>query len=267
MPQGSHKNKVLDFPVNPALREDGPWFVTHADQVTWRGYEMDADPSSFVALTDTWGFDDQSVFVQHRRKRNIDRASFRLLNPVFAVDCNAVYDWSGAVKQADAKSFEVLDSGIVAQQELMTDLDFMSYAIDQKYVWFHEQMYGRATAIKSADRTTFQSFRNGYGADVNCVYWGKRKLPKSDPSTWLALGNGYSMDHRRVWFQNRVLSPVQRHRFLVVNVPTIPSLATDGDRFFANDATITQTEFERELSQAAQDLRRRAKTIAGEAKF
>lgn len=53
IPQGSHKNQVLDFPITPILAKGRPRFVIHADQVTWRGSDTEAGPSSFVAMTDT----------------------------------------------------------------------------------------------------------------------------------------------------------------------------------------------------------------------
>lgn len=243
--------KPLHFPVPPDLRQDGPWFEVQEDRVTWRGYDLDADPQSFVALTDAWAVDENSVFVQYTKKRTIDRESFRLLNPVFAVDNTAVYDWHGVIKHADPHSFEVLDAGLVTgEDDLLASIHYQSYGRDKHHIWFHEQMIGRASPIKSADRASFRSFQNGYGADTRHIYLGKYRLAKSDPTSWLYLGQGYSMDHARVWFFNREIKGIHRENFFVVNLPSVPGLATDGERFFSNDTEIDAKQFEAEIKEA-----------------
>lgn len=254
--------KTFHYPVIPSLREDGPWYEVNEDVVTWRGYETDADPATFVALTDAWGIDDDAVYVQYSRRRKIDRGSFRLLNPVFGVDKHAVYEWRGAIKNADPRSFEALDAGtVVSDSELLSEIVYVSYARDKQSVWFQDQMAGRASALKSADPATFQSFRNGYGADATTVYYGKLKLNNSDPASWIYLGRGFSMDHARVWFLNRELKGVRRENFFVVKLPTTMGLATDGNRWFRNDSEIEEAQFAKLLAAGIKSCTPQAKQI------
>ena len=251
------KPKTFHYPVSPAEPKETPMYAINEDGwVTWRGFEMYADPETFVALSDCWGVDADAVYVQDRRKK-IDRASFRLLNPLFAVDKDAAYDWEGKIKGADTKTFEAIDSGTIQQEsDLLPGVEYKGYARDKAQVFFHDQMEGRATAIKSADVKTFRSFGNGYGADARSVYLGKVKVPKADPQTWMYLGHNYSMDNSRVWFLNREMKGVRRETFCVVNLPHFMSFATDGALWFKQDWKITRAEFHKEVKATINRLAR-----------
>ena len=215
---------------------------------------MYADPDTFVALSDCWGVDAEAVYVQDRRKK-IDRASFRLLNPLFAVDREAAHNCSGKIKGADPKTFEPIDSGTIQREsDLLPGVEYKGYARDKAQVFFYDQMEGRATAIKSADVKTFCSFGNGYGADAKSVYLGKVKVPKADPQTWMYLGHNYSMDYSRVWFLNREMKGVRRENFCVVNLPHFMSFATDGALWFKQDWRITEAEFHKDVKKVASGL-------------
>ncbi|MEM7312363.1 MAG: hypothetical protein AAF497_04345, partial [Planctomycetota bacterium] len=121
------KLKTFHYPIAPSIRtHDGPWYEVCDDVVTWRGNKMKADPQSFVALTHSWAIDNDTVFILDQPRRKIDRATFRMLNTVFAVDKTAVYDWKGAIKHADPATFEPLESGTcLRDQELLPGVDFM----------------------------------------------------------------------------------------------------------------------------------------------
>lgn len=45
------RTKSFHFPVSPGLRDDNTRYEVNHDIVTWRGYEIDADPQTFEALT------------------------------------------------------------------------------------------------------------------------------------------------------------------------------------------------------------------------
>ena len=144
----------------------------------------------------------------------------------------------------------MLDSGVVLEDDdLYSNVEYLSYGRDRHGIWFHEQMFGRATRLKRIDAATFVSFRNGYGADASTVYLGKLKLPQSDPASWTYLGKGYSMDHARVWFRNRRIKGIVREAFVVVNLPGSISLATDGSRYFENDVTVDRHQFQQRVTK------------------
>lgn len=50
----AHTRTKFSISQSPqSLRKDGHGSSLHADQVTWRGSDTEAGPSSFVAMTDT----------------------------------------------------------------------------------------------------------------------------------------------------------------------------------------------------------------------
>jgi len=209
----------------------------------WRVSPMpQADLATFQHLGGDWGRDAKHVFTQSSI-RKIDLATFELLNAAFAKDANAVYDWEGTIKGADPATFEVLDSGFVADHAIGTGVSVQGYARDKHAVYFHEQMFGRATAIRGADPATFVSLRSDYGYDARGVWFQKTRIPKADPNTWLPLGRWWSMDRDRIWFCQREVAGIDRDSFTIVNAPTIGIYATDGQRFFRSDDPITEPEF------------------------
>ena len=121
-----------------------------------------ADPTTFEHLGGDWGRDEKRVFVQDTRKK-VDIATFKYLNPVFAKDGDSVYDWDGKIKGADAKTFDVLDPGIfVDSEDITTKTWARGYARDCRAVYYHDQMTGRASALRRADPDTFVSLRNDF---------------------------------------------------------------------------------------------------------
>lgn len=211
--------------------------------VYWQNHPVnDADPTTFQPLGGDWGVDRKSVFVQTKKKK-IDRSTFRYLNPIYVVDCDAVYDWIGPIKNADPDTFEILDPGIEPERNLLHETWNRGYARDAKQVFYHDQMHGRATVVRGADSATFRSFRNGFGIDQASVFFGKTRLKKSHPATWVYLGRGYSADRQRIFYYERELIGVDRTAFTVVGRPTGGNYATDGNRWFWNDREITAKKF------------------------
>lgn len=211
--------------------------------VYWRRRPVKhADAGTFQPLGGAWGADRESVFVQDRRKK-IDRSTFRYLNPVFVLDCDAVYDWIGPIKNADPVSFDMLDPGIEARFRILQETCRCGYGRDKDHVFYHYQMVGRATAVRGADPATFRSLRNGYGMDYASVFFGKDRLKNSHPRSWVHLGRGYSADRERVFYYERELLGVDRTAFTVVGLPTYGNYATDGKRWFQNDVEVTAKQF------------------------
>lgn len=219
--------------------------------VHWNGQPMpQAHATTFQHLGGAWARDAQHVFVQGTTKK-IDIATFQYLNPVFVKDDTNVYDWEGTVKGADAKTFEVLDPGIVVGEHIATETWARGYARDANAVFYHDQMWGRASLLRGADPATFVSLRNDYGYDATSVWHQKSKLPKADPQTWVYLGRCWSMDAKRFYYTNREVTGIDRETFAVVHAPTILNLACDRERFFDADRVITEEEFWQHLSSDA----------------
>lgn len=207
-----------------------------------------ADPATFQHLGGDWGRDARHVFVQANPKR-IEIATFQYLNPVFVKDGNNAYDWEGTIKGADAKTFEVLDPGIFVAEEITTKAWARGYARDCNTVYFHDQMFGRATALRGADPATFVSLRNDFGYDSKSVWCQKSRLPKADPKSWVYLGRLWSIDRDRIYYAEREVTGIDRKSFTVVNAPTIGNLASDCQGFFDADRPIGEQEFWTRISE------------------
>lgn len=212
-----------------------------------------ADPATFQHLGGDWGRDARHVFVQAKPKK-IDITTFQYLNPVFVKDGDKAYDWEGAIKGADATTFEVLDPGIFIAEEIATKSWARGYARDCNAVYFHDQMFGRATAVRGADPATFVSLRNDFGYDSESVWYQKARLQKADPKSWVYLGRLWSMDRERIYYAEREVPGVDRKSFTVVNAPTIGNLASDCERFFDADRPIDEQEFWKRVSENFADF-------------
>jgi hypothetical protein len=221
----------------------GNRYTIKEDGVYWGTYAVPrADPATFQHLGGDWGRDANNIFVQFKTKK-IDVATFNYLNSVYVKDANSVYDWEGVLKGADAESFETLDPGVIIPFDIATEARARGYARDRNSVYYHDQAFGRATALRGADPKSFVSLRNDYGFDSKSVWYQKARLPKSDPKTWIYIGQQWSMDRDRIYYVDREVAGVNRNSFTVVPAPTIGNYATDGDQFFSADQLIVEDEF------------------------
>ena len=217
--------------------------------VHWRFHPVpQADPATFRHLGGDWGQDAKRVFVQNKVKK-LDFATFQYMNPVYTKDVNNLYDWEGAIKGADAETFEVLDAGVIIAAEITSRAWACGYARDRNAVYFHDQMFGRATALRGADPATFVSLRNRYGHDAESVWFDKSRIPKANPKTWVHLGRGWSIDGERVFYGTTEVAGVDAGSFTVVAAPTVSNLAADCQRFYENHLPIPESEFWKEVSE------------------
>src|SRR5262245_31545696 len=81
-----------------------------------------------------WTTDDRHVYSLERRIR-CDRASFRMLNDVFARDRSTVFWCHGPLREADAESFEIVSTH--RDDEVGV---YRSYAKDKGNVFFYSGM-------------------------------------------------------------------------------------------------------------------------------
>ena len=230
---------ALTSPINSL---ENPYKIKD-NYVYWGSSKIkDADVDSFIHLGGDWGKDGKSIYCQGSRKK-LDYASFEYLNPVYVKDKNGVYDWEGLIKKADPLTFKVLDSGYHTSFSIYSQIWIGGYAKDDNQVYYHEQMEGRATAIRGANPTSFISFGNGFGKDNSFVYQEKIKIKKADPDTWAYIGRGYSFDSQRIFYLDREL-PVKVNRGTFTVIYGINgNYATDGTSFFDNDKKIKKDKF------------------------
>ena len=170
-------------------------FAVRGNTAFWGEHKIpDADTKTFVGLSNIWAVDYKSVFTEWRR-RNIDRSSFQFLNGVFVRDHTHVYDCHGIVEGVDPQSFACLDAGLVSEDgKIINHVWQRSYAKDNRQVFYHDQMTGRASVVRGADPHTFVSYGNSYGRDQHAVYHEKHRLPTDHPQQWFYLGRKYDTD-------------------------------------------------------------------------
>ena len=94
---------------------DVPVWSNDGKQVCYRGKPVRGiDPKTFEVLLGNYARDAQSVFF-HRLKAPVDRETFRVLNANFGVDATQAYFVVSPIRDADPKSFRVLDSSLMAE--------------------------------------------------------------------------------------------------------------------------------------------------------
>jgi len=149
-----------------------------------------ADVESFEQLSQQWGVDRQRVYAFWRERKQIDRASFRLLNAIYAVDKSRVHYNVGIVSKADPNTFQALDPGYFCSKHGGETWRTGGYGCDSQSVWWWN------LRIHGADPKTFVSMRNGFGYDVNHVYCEHRRIKGANPRTWVPGPEWYSADTR-----------------------------------------------------------------------
>lgn len=218
-------------------------YIIKDGTVLWNGKPVpQADAATFQILGGAWARDAKRIYMQGGAKK-FDLASFEFLNAVYVKDAAAVHDWSGAIKGADPATFEALDPGVFFDENICPKAWARGYARDANAVYYHDQMFGKATPLKGADPKTFVSLCNDYGLDAKGVWWQKQKLPKADPATWVPLRRMWSRDRERFFYGSEEKTGIDAERFVVLNAPTIGNFATDGSHYFNSRDEVTREAF------------------------
>ena len=138
---------------------------------------------------------------------------------------------SGIIKDADPKTFEMLDH---------------EYARDKNNVFYNTWL------VEGADSKSFESIGHGYGKDANHVYVGPDVIEGADPQTFEVFYMPYAKDKNFVYFNGKqmskdeyrkifglsstspIISPVENaFRQLKANPRTYPSSALkDGTKLY-----------------------------------
>lgn len=166
------------------------------DGQVWFGSSVvkGADADTIELFSPEWAADKHSVYAFGKRRKEIDRQTFKLLNAIYAVDERAVFYNIGVVKGASPDDFVVLDPGYYVGQPEPLRWANGGYARNGRNVfWWNVR-------LRNADAATFASFRNGCGADACCVYREDKRIPNADPKRWVPFCAPYSADGQHVFF-------------------------------------------------------------------
>ena len=170
-----------------------------------------------------WTTDDRHVYSLGRRIR-CDRASFRMLNDVFARDRSTVFWCHGPLREADAESFEIVSTH--RDDEVGV---YRSYAKDKGNVFFYSGM-GKPRLMKGADPSSFKWLGMDYGADCRRVYLAGYLVEGADPATFRHHKDLYATDASHCFYRTKPLRKLEPSTFSVVECEGRPRVE------FARDA-------------------------------
>ena len=172
-----------------------------------------------------WTTDDRHVYSLGRRIR-ADRASFRMLNDVFARDRSTVFTASGPLREADVESFEIVS--IHRDDEIGIEV-YHSHAKDRRNVFFHAGM-GKPRLLRGADPSSFRWLGADYSADAKHVYLAGYLVEGADPATFRHHKGPYATDASRCFYRTKRLRNFEPGTFSVVECAGRPHVE------FARDA-------------------------------
>ena len=180
--------------------------------------EASRDVEHFVWFNRLFAKDSKHCFLQHKKLRNVDHASFTALNNCYARDCKSVWTTGGRFEPEDISSFVVCDDGVKLIEQIRTMSDGTQrpirvripygYAKDSKAVYY-ENFAGKIKILKRADPATFVSNNDGYFAwDAKSIFWGGYLLPKADLQSWRIVNaqKSLSRDDKHFYILNKLVT-------------------------------------------------------------
>lgn len=193
-------------------------YWTDGKMVYWRYSPVSNDVEHFVWFNNHFAKDSKHCFLQRKKLRNVDHASFTALNNCYARDCKSVWTTGGRFEPEDISSFVVCDDGVNLVEMVRTMSDGTQrpirvripygYAKDSKAVYY-ENFAGKIKILKKADPTTFVSNNDGYFAwDAKSIFWGGYLLPKADLQSWRIVNTemDLSRDDKHFYILNKLVT-------------------------------------------------------------
>jgi len=177
------------------------YFERHLQNCHWAdpANVKGADGATWKILNRSWAVDANSVYLEGKRLKDGHRASFRVLNELFAQDDARVYCVSGLACAPDAKTIEVLDD---AGQDVPYNL--YGYARDATHVYY-ATTFRAMSIVKGAEPTSFVVLPKLYGHDSKSLYFEGKPVRNSQPDDirffddrYLRAGTGVFHDGKRV---------------------------------------------------------------------
>ena len=168
--------------------------------------------------------------------RGLDRATYQILNALFAKDAKMVYYRCGKFPKADPASFRVLDPGYYREPaEFSLDHPeshgmphFQGYARDDRDIYHYVLTIGQPSAIRGADLETFAILRFGYAHDRNHVYHERTRIKGAKPGDFRQINPYYSIDTKKVYYLGGALAGAEPGSFRVLR----DGLAVDASRVY-----------------------------------
>jgi hypothetical protein len=180
-----------------------------------------ADFESFVYCL---GFakDKNSCYRRSQKYKEADPKTFEVLNFHFAKDKNHIYSLDGIAKKVDHETFEVLDVGYEINNfgEKSATVSFSS---DKTGIWWMDYYSLKPVLIKGTNKNTFQRIDDSFSKDDKYVYYIGARLPKGNPLTWKRLNQEtyFSQDQNRIYFTQNLLEDADSETFEIISIPEL----------------------------------------------
>jgi hypothetical protein len=145
-----------------------------------------------------------------------------VLNHIYAKDAHRVFYLSGWIKEADVKTFRVLDEGRILKAEFARGpndelaWDYQGFACDAHFVFFDDMMEGKACVLRGADPGQFNVLEHGYGRDEKLVYYGKGRAKGANPKRFQVVSRFYAADDEKVFYMEREVAGAEPASFKVL---------------------------------------------------
>ena len=105
-----------DIATNPLFYDEDAQEIllywTDGEKVFWCFSPVSRDVEHFVWFNRLFAKDSKHCFLQGKKLRNVDHASFTALNNCYARDCKSVWTTGGRFEPEDIRSFVVCDDGV-----------------------------------------------------------------------------------------------------------------------------------------------------------
>lgn len=189
-------------------------YWTDGKKVYWRFSEVSGDVEHFW-FNGRFAKDGKYCFLQNTKLRNVDHASFTVLNNCYAKDHQSVWTTGGRFEPEDIGSFVVCDDGVGLIEKIQTMIDgtlrpvrvqiLYGYAKDSKTVYY-ENFAGKIKVLKKAGPATFVSKNDGYFAwDAKSIFWNGYLLQGVDLQSWHIVDaqKALSRDAKHFYIQNK----------------------------------------------------------------
>lgn len=186
----------------------------------------DADASSFEAVKDWLGKDNEHVWYKQEWIEGADPASIKADKEPFCHDANDYYHQSTAMQVSDMKSFKFISGtphllgkdknyGYTANGRFEI-ADYKSFgklgyrhAKDNKYVYYLGKV------VEGADPSTFKEddIEASLGRDKHGIYQSTHRVETSSPDTYRHIAYGYGRDDNHIYYEGRVCPDIDASTF------------------------------------------------------
>jgi len=195
-----------------------------------------------------WEIQNGKVYSGSRILRDADISTFEVLNYLYARDANRVYYSFGKIENADAPSFQALDSGASFGGTGKFLLNFESYARDKNNVFHYAYTIGKPSIVRLANLQTFRSINGRFGRDEKAAFIDHRHIKYAQIKSWALLQGLYSCDDDFCFYDNKRIVGVDRNSFICLPC-SFGTWAKDKNFYYSCGNQITEERYFAELAE------------------